>query len=48
MLNLLNKGGKMKKNHSLSNYMQVKYRLDIGAQPRELFTFLFILTNHGE
>ena len=48
MLNLLSKGGKMKKNHSLSNYMQVKYRLDIGAQPRELFIVLSILTSHGE
>ena len=48
MLNLLSKGGKMIKNHSLTNYMQVKYGLGIGAQPRELFTFLYILTNHGE
>ena len=38
----------MIKNHSLSNDMQVKYGLDIGAQPRELYTLLFILTNHGE
>jgi len=38
----------MIKNHSLSNDMQVKYGLDIGAQSREQYISLFILTNHGE